>query len=82
MNDILKCFQDNNIYMYADDMLIIPQHESIYVMCQAMQNKPYLVTKWCRHNKLTVNINNTKFKCQSISFQPKGKQRKCPVDNC
>ena len=62
MNDILlKVVQNNSIYMYADDMLIVSQDESMDKMCDDIQGKLDYVMKWCRYNKLTMNRDKTKF---------------------
>ena len=58
---LLECAQDNSIYMYADDMLIVSQDENMNVMCTNIQGKLNNVMKWCNYNKLTVNRAKTKF---------------------
>ena len=67
VNDILmKVVQNNSIYMYADDMLIVSQDESMDKMCDDIQGKLDYVMKWCRYNKLTINRDKTKFMLVSL----------------
>ena len=62
VNDILRAIsQENSIYMYADDMLIVSRDVNVNCMADDLQQKTSKVLKWCNHNKLTINREKTKF---------------------
>ena len=62
VNDILKLLSDEyNIFLYADDMLIMHKNENVPNMIEGLQQKLDSVMTWCACNKLTVNREKTKF---------------------
>ena len=66
VNDVLTSLTERkNIFMYADDMLILSRNIDIVSMYADLQCKLDTVANWCRHNKLTINRNKTK--CMVIS---------------
>ena len=56
VNDILRVItRENNIYKYADNMLIMAHEIDMDVMQIDLQNKLSSVRTWCKYNKLTIN---------------------------
>ena len=68
VNDVLKLLSEEyNIFLYADDMLIMYQHVDKNDMIVGLQEKLDSIMKWCSYNKLTVNREKTKFMLVSHS---------------
>ena len=56
VNDVLGLFEnDNNLYLYADDMLILSSHNNVENMMYILQKRMDKIYEWCAKNKLTVN---------------------------
>ena len=56
VNDVLGLFEnDKNLYLYADDMLIMASHNNVEHMMYILQNRMDKIYNWCEKNKLTIN---------------------------
>ena len=61
VNDVLGLLDDNvNLFLYADDMLIMSSHYNVEIMLRELQRFDKLCN-WCRQNKLTINESKTKY---------------------
>ena len=56
-----KCLKKADAIMYADDTNIFLHHKNINALYDVAQKELVLVTNWLSANKLTLNINKTKF---------------------
>ena len=54
---------DDNLYMYADDTLIMSHGKTELEAVERSQTRLNTLTSWCQQNKLTININKTKHMC-------------------
>ena len=61
VNDFKNCLKKADAIMYADDMNIFLHHKNINALYDIAQKELVLVTNWLSANKLTLNINKTKF---------------------
>ena len=62
VNDVLKQMEDSqDIYLYADDMLIMSSNKNVENMMLSLQNKMNTIYSWCKMNKLTINESKTKY---------------------
>ena len=62
VNDVLGLLgENNNLYLYADDMLIMSSHKNIELMLCDLQNRLDKIFIWCKKNKLTINKAKTKY---------------------
>ena len=62
VNDVLKTLgRENDVYLYADDMLILSSNMNIENMMLALQTKMNKIYDWCISNKLTINESKTKY---------------------
>ena len=62
VNDVLNLLADkDNMYLYADDMLIMSNHMNVEIMLTDLQDKINRIYKWCLANKLTINESKTKY---------------------
>ena len=62
VNDIMKVLdKDYTIYLYADHMLITYHNIDVDIISERLQRMLNCIMKWCSDNKLTVNLNKTKF---------------------
>ena len=62
VNDVLGLLgRENNLYLYADDMLIMASHKNVELMLCELQNRLDKICVWCRQNKLTINEVKTKY---------------------
>ena len=62
VNDVLGLFEnDNNLYLYADDMLIMANHRNVEIMMTELQKRLDIICLWCKQNKLTINEGKTKY---------------------
>ena len=62
VNDVLNVLGDeNDVYLYADDMLILSKNINPERMMLNLQNKMDKIYKWCMLNKLTINESKTKY---------------------
>ena len=62
MNDVLGILEDDdNLFLYADDMLIMSSHNNVEVMLRELQRRLDIIRYWCRQNKLTINESKTKY---------------------
>ena len=52
---------ENDVYLYADDMLIMSADRDEQTMINNLQEKMDKIYKWCRLNKLTINEAKTKY---------------------
>ena len=61
VNDIFAYVDSNkSLTMYADDTLLIEQGDSSLASVFACQQRLDEVERWCKHNKLCINIDKTK----------------------
>ena len=62
VNDVLSLLNEkDNMYLYADDMLIISNHMNVEVMLLDLQAKINRIYNWCVPNKLNINEAKTKY---------------------
>ena len=62
VNDVLRSLEnDNDIYLYADDMLILSSNRNVENMLLSLQSKMNRIYRWCISNKLTINEAKTKY---------------------
>ena len=62
MNDVLGISEKmEDVYLYADDMLIVASHKNVETMLQCLQSRMDRISEWCMKNKLTVNEVKTKY---------------------
>ena len=62
VDDVLSLLDhDNDMYLYADDMLIMSNHVNVEVMLKHLQGKMDRIYDWGRLNKLTINEAKTKY---------------------
>ena len=62
VNDVLGLLNDNdNLFLYADDMLIMSSHHNVEIMLRDLQRSLDKICTWCRQNKLTINESKTKY---------------------
>ena len=62
VNSIFNSIEpDNSAFMYADDTLLICKDENPSRVTDKAQKALQKVYKWCQANKLTMNIDKTKF---------------------
>ena len=52
---------EHDMFLYADDMLIMSHHVNVEVMLQNLQGKMNTINEWCILNKLTINEAKTKY---------------------
>ena len=67
VNDFSKCLQSAEAIMYADDTNVFLHHKNVNTLFNKAQLELYNITKWLAANKLTLNINKTKYVCFSSS---------------
>ena len=61
INDIFKSIDtDRQIYMYADDTLIVCKSNDIDVVTSKVQNTLNRMVSWCTASKLSINIEEKK----------------------
>ena len=53
--------ENDNLYLYADDMLIMTSHKNLEIMLYDLQNHLDKICMWCTQNKLTINEVKTKY---------------------
>ena len=56
---MLEC--ENDVYLYADNMLILSSHLNVNNMLKELQQKMDILSSWCMLNKLTINESKTKY---------------------
>ena len=62
VNDVLKTLDNvNDIYSYADDMLIMSSNLNVENMMISFQSKMNKIHDWCIMNRLTINESKTKY---------------------
>ena len=67
VNDFSKCLQSAEAIMYADDTNVFLHHKNVNTLFNKAQLELYNITKWLAANKLTLNINKTKYMSFSSS---------------
>ena len=62
VNDIFTTInQDNSIYMYADDTLILSKSDNVEEVTSKAKETLGKIMRWCEVNKLTINYKKTKY---------------------
>ena len=62
VNDIFNAIdQDTSAFMYADDTLLVCKDENPDLVTEKAQKALQKVCKWCQANKLSINIDKTKY---------------------
>ena len=62
MHDALSLLDyPNDMFLYADDILIMSDHLNVEVMLRNLQGKMDRIYHWCLLNKLTINEVKTKY---------------------
>ena len=72
VNDVLGLLgRENNLYLYADDMLVMARHKNVEVMLNDLQTRMDKICIWCKQNKLTINEVKTKYMIVSnVKIEP------------
>ena len=61
INDLNKCSTVLNFLSFADDTTIYYSHKSVHCLLCTVNTELEKVSTWLKHNKLTLNTNNTKY---------------------
>ena len=62
VNDVLgQIEKDVDIFLYADDMLIMTKHMNVEIMLSKLQQAMHKIYVWCLENRLTINESKTKY---------------------
>ena len=61
INDFQSCLENSNLIMYADDTNVFIKKKNINTLYARAQNELINIAKWLSANKLTLNINKTKY---------------------
>ena len=62
VNDIFMSLDnETSIHMYADDTLLMCKADDINIVTEKAQNVFKKMTAWCDANKLTINVEKTKY---------------------
>ena len=61
INDFQNCLENSNLIMYADDTYVFIKEKNINTLYARAQNELINISKWLSANKLTLNINKTKY---------------------
>ena len=72
VNDVLGLFEnEDNLYLYADDMLMMANHNNVENMMYELQNRLDKICMWCKQNKLTIKEVKTKYMIVSnVNVEP------------
>ena len=62
INDLFTSIEtDGNIYMYADDTLIVCKSNNLEIVAEKIQKALTQMYNWCTANKLSINFSKTKY---------------------
>ena len=61
INDFQNCLENSDLKMYADDTNVFIKEKNINTLYARAQNELISISKWLSANKLTLNINKTKY---------------------
>lgn len=61
INDLKNCQFKGHFNLYADDTVIYNSNANLSLLCQEMNEDLITFSKWAQLNRLTVNIDKTKF---------------------
>ena len=62
INDLFTSIEtDGNIYMYADDTLIVCKSNNLEIVAEKIQKALTQMCNWCTANKLSINFSKTKY---------------------
>ena len=61
MNDFKNCLTKSKAVMFADDTTVWTSHKNTSTLFQFMQSEMELIDRWLVSNKLSINIEKTKF---------------------
>ena len=60
INDLSHKVNNTSMYLYADDRVLLSTENCIHTCTVNMQRDLIIIAKWCRSNKLSLNIKKTK----------------------
>ena len=61
VNDFSKCLHTADAIMFADDTNVFLHYKNVSILFDKAQLELYNITKWLAVDKLTLNINITKY---------------------
>ena len=61
VNDFNNCLTKSKAIMFADDTTVWTSHKNTSTLFQLMQSEMELIDRWLVSNKLSINIEKTKF---------------------
>ena len=61
VNDFHNCLTKSKAVMFADDTTVWTSHKNTSTLFQFMQSEMELIDRWLVSNKLSINIEKTKF---------------------
>ena len=61
VNDFNNCLTKSKAVMFADDTTVWASHKNTSTLFQLMQSEMELIDRWLVSNKLSINIEKTKF---------------------
>ena len=71
INDLSHVINNTLMYLYADDTVLLSTDKCINTSTNNMQRDQVIVTKWCRNNKLSLNIKRRKCMLFGSRVRPK-----------
>ena len=74
MNDLPKGSNELSEVMFADDTNLFLSHKNLDLLFTNMNNELYKISTWFKSNKLSLNVNKTKWSL----FHPSSKKRLLP----
>ena len=76
INDFRYCHANLDIHLFADDANIFSSHKDIKTLESNINQQPLSVSKWLSTNKLTLNVDKTKY----VIFHSHQKQLKTKLN--
>ena len=61
VNDFNNCLTKSKAIMFADDITVSTSHQNKSTLFQFIQSEMELIDRWLVSNKLSINIEQTKF---------------------
>ena len=60
INDLPGVLESSNVLMYADDTVLYSSHQDSKIVRRRVQKDLDKVQRWCKENRLTLNVGKTK----------------------
>ena len=61
VNDFFKCSQVFKSILYADDTTLLYSHKDFKLLIEHVNNELVNISNWTKSNKLSINLNKTKY---------------------